>query len=249
MRHDRDQQGARADILPDYPAEDRHQSIARWYRRYFGVGRYDERPDEVMICDGSVGPSRRWWPPCRTSSRRSRERPRFPGFAVAVVHGGKMIFDQGYGLRGKRNDISKFSSTTIFQLASVSKSISATVAAIAMTKDHSFDWHTTDGKVWDGFRLNRLCLGQRHHRPSKRPLPDLASRSQQRRALSARVRSRVSLSWIAHISNALVGPCQRSASTLSNSRASVRSVARFLNKSASSLRLPRISGGKLSSGP
>ncbi|MER8840748.1 serine hydrolase [Mesorhizobium sp. M0684] len=86
--------------------------------------------------------------------KKVREASDVPGFAVAVVHGGKMIFDEGYGLRDNRDDTSKVSSTTIFQVASVSKSISATVAAIAMTKDHSFDWDTPIGKVWDGFRLN-----------------------------------------------------------------------------------------------
>lgn len=49
---------------------------------------------------------------------------------------------------------SKVSSTTIFQVSSVSKAISATVAAIAMTKDHSFDWDTSVGKAWDRFRPN-----------------------------------------------------------------------------------------------
>src|SRR5688572_24385324 len=68
-----------------------------------------------------------------------KETSNVPGLAVAVVHGGKMIFDEGYGLRDNRDGTSKVSSTTIFQVASVSKSISATVAAIAMTKDHSFD--------------------------------------------------------------------------------------------------------------
>ncbi|RWA98168.1 MAG: hypothetical protein EOQ33_28055 [Mesorhizobium sp.] len=49
---------------------------------------------------------------------------------------------------------SKVSSTTIFQVSSVSKAISATVAAIAMTKNHSFDWDTSVGKAWDRFRPN-----------------------------------------------------------------------------------------------
>lgn len=77
-----------------------------------------------------------------------------PGFAVAVVHGGKMIFAGGYGLRDNRDEKSAVKSTTIFQVASVSKSISATVAAIAMTRNKSFDWDTPVAKVWDGFRLD-----------------------------------------------------------------------------------------------
>ncbi|WP_448950970.1 serine hydrolase [Labrys neptuniae] len=86
-----------------------------------------------------------------------RKASHIPGFAVAVVHGGKMIFAGGYGLRDNRDEHSNITSTTIFQIASVSKSITTTVAAVAMTqamkKDNAFDWDTPVAKVWDGFRL------------------------------------------------------------------------------------------------
>lgn len=61
---------------------------------------------------------------------------------------------------------------TIFQVSSVSKSISAKVAAFAMTKDHSFDWDTPVGKVWDGFHLNLDYVSGDHRRllrPIARP--------------------------------------------------------------------------------
>lgn len=45
------------------------------------------RPAFVGGAVGSVGASRRRWPPCRTSLRRSRK---IPGFAVGVVHGGNV---------------------------------------------------------------------------------------------------------------------------------------------------------------
>lgn len=82
-----------------------------------------------------------------------KDASQVPGIAVAVVHGGKMVFDEGYGLRDNRDATSKVDSMTVFQVASVSKSISATVAAIEMTKNHDVGWDTPVGKVWRSFRL------------------------------------------------------------------------------------------------
>lgn len=45
------------------------------------------RPAFVGGAVGSVGASRRRWPPCRTSLRKSRK---IRGFAVGVVHGGNV---------------------------------------------------------------------------------------------------------------------------------------------------------------
>ena len=51
-----------------------------------------------------------------------------PGMAVAVVHGGKTVYAKGFGVRDiKAGD--KVDADTVFQLASVSKSISSTVVA------------------------------------------------------------------------------------------------------------------------
>ena len=51
-----------------------------------------------------------------------------PGMAVAVVHGGKTIYAKGFGVRDVR-DPEKVDADTVFQLASLSKSIAATVVA------------------------------------------------------------------------------------------------------------------------
>lgn len=56
-----------------------------------------------------------------------------PGMAVAVVHGGETVFARGYGVRELGKD-APVDADTVFQLASLSKPISGTVAAIAMTK-------------------------------------------------------------------------------------------------------------------
>ena len=56
-----------------------------------------------------------------------------PGLAIAIVHEGQVRYLEGFGLRevGKPD---KPDADTVFQLASVSKPISATVVAAAMTK-------------------------------------------------------------------------------------------------------------------
>lgn len=59
-------------------------------------------------------------------------RSGLPGAAVAVVHNGKTVFAQGYGLResGKPD---KVDTKTVFQIASLSKPIAATIAATQVT--------------------------------------------------------------------------------------------------------------------
>jgi CubicO group peptidase (beta-lactamase class C family) len=51
-----------------------------------------------------------------------------PGLAVAVVHGGKTVYAKGFGVRDVKTG-DKVDPDTVFQLASVSKSISSTVVA------------------------------------------------------------------------------------------------------------------------
>ena len=51
-----------------------------------------------------------------------------PGMAVAVVHGGKTIYAKGFGVRDTRTG-DRVDADTVFQLASLSKPIAATVVA------------------------------------------------------------------------------------------------------------------------
>jgi CubicO group peptidase (beta-lactamase class C family) len=51
-----------------------------------------------------------------------------PGLAVAVVHGGKTVYAKGFGVKDVRNG-EKIDPDTVFQLASLSKPLSATVVA------------------------------------------------------------------------------------------------------------------------
>jgi CubicO group peptidase (beta-lactamase class C family) len=55
-----------------------------------------------------------------------------PGLAVAVVHGGKTVYAKGFGVRDVRNgaaDGNRVDADTVFQVASLSKSLAATVVA------------------------------------------------------------------------------------------------------------------------
>jgi CubicO group peptidase (beta-lactamase class C family) len=67
-----------------------------------------------------------------------------PGMAVAIVHGGKTLYAKGFGVRdvskGDGQD-NKVDAETVFQLASVSKSVGATVVAHEVT-EKAIAWDT-----------------------------------------------------------------------------------------------------------
>ncbi|WP_022885644.1 serine hydrolase [Glaciibacter superstes] len=68
------------------------------------------------------------------------ERTGVPGVAVSVVHGGETVFAEGYGVR-KKGEEAKVDADTVFQIASVSKSLGATVVATQVTQG-VVDWTT-----------------------------------------------------------------------------------------------------------
>ncbi|WP_442579413.1 serine hydrolase [Mesorhizobium sp. ASY16-5R] len=80
------------------------------------------------------------------------QRSMVPGVAVAVVHGGETVFSQGFGVR-KIGDPATVDPTTVFQVASVSKSISATVAAIQVSSG-VVSWDDTISSRLPGFTLS-----------------------------------------------------------------------------------------------
>jgi CubicO group peptidase (beta-lactamase class C family) len=79
-----------------------------------------------------------------------------PGMAVAIVHGGKTLYAKGFGVRdtskGDAPD-NKVDADTVFQLASVSKSIGATVVAHEVS-DNLVKWDTTVVSKRPWFALN-----------------------------------------------------------------------------------------------
>lgn len=74
-----------------------------------------------------------------------------PGMAVAVVHGGKTVYAKGFGVResGKSATVD---ADTVFQLASVSKSVGATVVAHEVGIG-TVDWDTPVISKLPGFTL------------------------------------------------------------------------------------------------
>ena len=78
-------------------------------------------------------------------------RTGIPGMAVAVVHGGKVVYARGFGVRevGKPE---KIDPDTVFQLASVSKSIGSTCVAKAVT-DGVVKWTDPVTKYLPDFKL------------------------------------------------------------------------------------------------
>jgi CubicO group peptidase (beta-lactamase class C family) len=60
-------------------------------------------------------------------------RSGIPGMSVAVVHDGQNVFAKGYGVR-KMGEPDQVDADTVFQLASLSKSVGATVVAYAVGK-------------------------------------------------------------------------------------------------------------------
>jgi CubicO group peptidase (beta-lactamase class C family) len=79
------------------------------------------------------------------------QRTGIPGLAVAVVHDGKPVFLKGYGVReaGKPETVDP---DTVFQLASVSKSVGATVVAHEVS-DGKLAWDTPVATILPWFAL------------------------------------------------------------------------------------------------
>ena len=78
-----------------------------------------------------------------------------PGVAVAVVYRGQTVYARGFGVR-KLGEAAQVDADTVFQLASVSKSISATVMAAQMpgsAVNGPNDWNTPIQRLMPGFAL------------------------------------------------------------------------------------------------
>ncbi|MEE6175023.1 serine hydrolase [Mycobacterium sp. 050134] len=103
-----------------------------------------------------------------------------PGMAVAVVHGGKTVYTKGFGVKdtGKGNGPdNNVDADTVFQLASVSKSVGATVVAHEVTeKAVSWDTPVVSQLPWfalsDPYVTGRVTVGDLYSHRSG--LPDHA---------------------------------------------------------------------------
>ncbi|TQC49064.1 serine hydrolase [Rhodococcus sp. WS4] len=91
------------------------------------VGRLDDLANELMESSG------------------------LPGMAVAVVRGGQTVYAKGFGVREAGTD-QKVDADTVFQLASMSKSVGSTVVA-HQVGDGVIDWDTPVVSKSPGFAL------------------------------------------------------------------------------------------------
>ncbi len=79
------------------------------------------------------------------------KRSGVPGVAVAVVHGGKTVFARGFGVR-ELGKPALIDTDTVFQLASLSKPIAATVVATQVTAG-VVKWDDKVAQLMPGFAL------------------------------------------------------------------------------------------------
>lgn len=86
------------------------------------------------------------------------KRSKVPGMAVAVVIDGKTVLARGYGTReaGKNAPVD---ARTVFQIASISKSLSATVAAIEVSKG-AVAWDDPVARYLPEFRLSNAYVSE-----------------------------------------------------------------------------------------
>lgn len=75
-----------------------------------------------------------------------------PALAIGVVHDDKVVFLKGFGLR-EAGKPEKVDADTVFQIASMSKPISATVVA-ALVGDGTVSWDAKISDLDPAFRLN-----------------------------------------------------------------------------------------------
>ncbi|KAB1642712.1 serine hydrolase [Gulosibacter chungangensis] len=104
--------------------------------------------DALALPDGSIDTALEKLPDIVSAAMERRD---VPGIAVAVVHGGETVFAEGYGVR-KKNESATVDANTVFQIASVSKPISATVAATQVTQK-VIKWDTPVSEVLPEFEL------------------------------------------------------------------------------------------------
>lgn len=86
------------------------------------------------------------------------KRSQVPGMAVAVVIDGKTVLAQGYGTREAGKD-APVDAQTVFQIASISKSLSATVAAIEVSKG-TVAWDAPVARYLPDFRLSNAYVSE-----------------------------------------------------------------------------------------
>ncbi|MEI3843560.1 MULTISPECIES: serine hydrolase [unclassified Microbacterium] len=92
-------------------------------------------------------------------ARDGLDRTGVPGMSIAVVHGDRLLFSGGYGLIEKGGD-QPVTADTVFQIASISKPLSATAVA-AVGREIGVDWSTPISSVLPDFELSDPVVSER----------------------------------------------------------------------------------------
>ncbi|WAT85434.1 MULTISPECIES: serine hydrolase [Delftia] len=105
--------------------------------------------------------------------RAQMRRTGVPGVAVAVVHEGRLVYAQGMGVRRLGSSLA-VDADTVFQLASVSKSVGATVVAQQVGQRRvSWDTRVQQGLPWwtleDADAAQRITVGDMYAHRSGLP--------------------------------------------------------------------------------
>ena len=85
-----------------------------------------------------------------------RRVAKIPGVAVAVLQGGKVVFEKGFGVRalGKRDPVTP---STLFRVASITKPLTSLMIAALVTEGR-FDWDTHVTDLYPGFAVGDADL-------------------------------------------------------------------------------------------
>ncbi|WP_305687027.1 serine hydrolase [Microbacterium sp.] len=84
---------------------------------------------------------------------KALEQTGVPGAAVAVVSNGEVVFEEGYGVRDVTTG-EPVDAGTVFQIASLSKPLSSSVVAKAITEDADLSWEDPVIEYLPDFALN-----------------------------------------------------------------------------------------------
>lgn len=99
-------------------------------------------------------------PPCYSSpetlaqftayAQQTQKEWQVPGMAIAIVDNGKVIYARGFGKRDENG--LPVSPATIFDIASLTKSFTATLLALQIDQD-KYAWYSTVHQLYPSFRL------------------------------------------------------------------------------------------------
>ena len=90
---------------------------------------------------------------------KAMQKTGVPGVAVAIVYQDKVVYLKGFGVR-KAGEPAPIDSDTVFQLASVSKSIASTVVAVLVSQ-HKVSWDDRIADIDPDFKLSNASVSEK----------------------------------------------------------------------------------------